>query len=149
MSSYLIEGGRRLEGEVNASGSKNASLPILAASILSGKTTILYNVPNIYDTQTMLKILQLLGCKIIKKNGKIIINSKDIKTQEIPDELMRKMRSSVILAGAIIGRCRKATFSYPGGCDIGTRPIDLHLKGLEKLGVKFEEDGRNYTVLMW
>lgn len=148
MSSYLIEGGRKLEGEVNASGSKNASLPILAASILSGKTTILYNVPNIYDTQTMLKILQLLGCKIIKKNGKIIINSKDIKTQEIPDELMRKMRSSVILAGAIIGRCRKAKFSYPGGCDIGTRPIDLHLKGLEKLGVKFEEDGRNHTVLM-
>ena len=118
MLSYIIEGGNKLEGEVNSSGSKNASLPILAATILSGKTSTLYNVPNIQDTQTMLRILKLLGCKISKKNGKVNIDSRDIKIQEIPDELMRKMRSSVILAGAIIGRCRKAKFSYPGDCDI-------------------------------
>ena len=118
MSSYIIEGGNRFEGEVNVSGSKNASLPIMAASILSGKTTTLYNVPNIYDTKTTMKILELLGCKVNKKNGKIIIDSENIKTTEIPDELMRKMRSSVVLAGAILGRFKEATFSYPGDCDI-------------------------------
>ena len=118
MSSYIIEGGHRLEGEVNVSGSKNASLPIMAASILSGKTTTLYNVPNIYDTKTTMKILELLGCTVTKKNGKIIIDSGNINREEIPDELMRKMRSSVVLAGAILGRFKTATFSYPGGCDI-------------------------------
>ena len=141
MASYIIKGGNKLEGEVKVSGSKNASLPIMAASILSGKTTTLYNVPNIYDTKTTMSILQLIGCKVHKKNGKIIINSRDIKTHEIPDELMRKMRSSVILAGALIGRFKNAIFSYPGGCDIGTRPIDLHLKGFEKLGIHIEESG--------
>ena len=88
-----------------------------------------------------LEILQLLGAKVTKKNSKIIIDSQNIRLQEIPDELMRKMRSSVILAGAILGRFRKAKFSYPGGCDIGTRPIDLHLKGFEKLGINIEESG--------
>jgi len=140
MSSYVIEGGKKLEGEVKISGSKNASLPILAASILSGRKTTLYNVPNIYDIQSTLKILKVLGCKIEKKNGKLIIDSKNIKVQEIPYELMHKMRSSVILAGALIGRFKKATFTYPGGCDIGARPIDLHLKSFEKLGIKIEEN---------
>lgn len=88
-----------------------------------------------------LEILQLLGAKVTKKNSKIIIDSQNIRLQEIPDELMRKMRSSVILAGAILGRFKKAKFSYPGGCDIGTRPIDLHLKGFEKLGINIEESG--------
>ena len=141
MASYIIEGGKRLEGEINISGSKNASLPIMAASILSGEKTTLYNVPNIEDTKTMLEILQILGCKVSRKNGKILIDSKNIKTQEIPDKLMRKMRSSVVIAGAIIGRFKKVKFSYPGGCDIGTRPIDLHLKGFKKLGIDVEEDG--------
>ena len=141
MASYIIEGGKKLEGSANVSGSKNASLPIIAASILSGKTSTLYNVPNIQDTKITLEILKLLGAKTTKKNGKIIIDSQNIKSKEIPDELMRKMRSSVILAGAILGRFREATFSYPGGCDIGSRPIDLHLKGFRKLGIKIEEDG--------
>ena len=141
MASYIIEGGKKLEGSANVSGSKNASLPIIAASILSGKKSTLYNVPNIQDTKITLEILKLLGAKTTKKNGKIIIDSQNIKSKEIPDELMRKMRSSVILAGAILGRFREATFSYPGGCDIGSRPIDLHLKGFRKLGIKIEEDG--------
>lgn len=81
MASYIIEGGNKIEGEVYISGSKNASLPIMAASILSGKTTTLYNVPNIHDTRTTMQILDLLGCKVSKKNGKIIIDSKDIKTR--------------------------------------------------------------------
>ena len=118
MISYIVEGGRKLEGEVAISGSKNASLPIIAASILSGKTTTLYNVPNICDTRITLDILKILGCKVKIKNGKIIINSKDMNCHEIPEDLMRKMRSSVVLAGAILGRFKKATFSYPGDCDI-------------------------------
>lgn len=140
MSQYIIEGGNRLEGEVKASGSKNASLPIIAGSILSGKTTTLYNVPNIQDIKITLEILRLLGCKVTKKNGKIIIDSNSINKTEIPKELMHKLRSSVILAGAIIGRFKKAVFSYPGGCDIGSRPIDLHIKALRKLGISIEED---------
>ena len=140
MISYIIEGGRRLEGTLEVSGSKNASLPIIAASILSGKITKLYNVPNIHDTQITLKILEILGCKIYKRNGKIVIDSSNMEEHKIPDDLMRQMRSSVVLAGAILGRFKKATFSYPGGCDIGSRPIDLHLKGLRKLGIEIEEE---------
>ena len=138
---YIIEGGKKLEGVLSASGSKNASLPILAASILNAGTSTLYNIPNIYDTETTLKILVKLGCKVVKKNGKICIDTNKMEKYEIPDSLMRKMRSSVVIAGAILGRLRKAVFSYPGGCDIGSRPIDLHLKGFEKLGAKIEEDG--------
>ena len=118
MSSYIIEGGRKLEGETYVSGSKNASLPIIAASMLSGKVTKLYDVPAIHDTNVTLEILKVLGCKVKKSKNKIIIDSSNIKVQEIPDKLMRELRSSVILAGALIGRFKKATFSYPGDCDI-------------------------------
>ena len=139
MESYIIEGGNRLEGTVNISGSKNASLPIIAGAILSGKTTKLYNVPDIHDTQITLKILSLLGCKIKKNNGKIEINTKEMNKTEIPEDMMRQMRSTVIMAGAIIGRFKEATFSYPGGCEIGARPIDLHLSAFKKLGINIEE----------
>lgn len=137
---YIINGGKKLEGEITASGSKNASLPIIAGAILSGKTSTLYNVPNIGDTKITLEILELLGCKVVRKNGKIIIDSRYMQKTEIPNELMHKLRSSIILAGALIGRFKKAVFSYPGGCDIGSRPIDLHIKTLQKLGINIEED---------
>lgn len=114
MPSYIIEGGRKLEGEVKISGSKNASLPIIAASILNGGITKLYNVPNIHDTQKMLEILKILGCKVKRKDNKIIIDSSSINKYEIPENLMREMRSSVILAGSLIGKYKKAIFSYPG-----------------------------------
>ena len=140
MASFIIEGGKRLEGEVVISGSKNASLPIIAASILSGKKTTLYNVPNIHDTQVTLKILKYLGCKVKKTNGKIEIDTKYIQKNDIPDYLMREMRSTVILAGALIGRFKDASFSYPGGCDIGSRPIDLHINAFKKLGVEITEE---------
>ena len=114
MSMYKIKGGNKLEGEVAISGSKNSSLPIIAACILNGGVTQLYNVPNIKDTNGMFEILTDLGCKIKKKGKKIIIDSTNIKKFEIDDELMSKMRSSVIIAGALIARFRKAVFSYPG-----------------------------------
>lgn len=140
MSSYIIEGGKRLEGTVKISGSKNSSLPIIAATILNAGKTTLYNVPNIQDTQMMFKILEILGAKVEKKNGKVKIDTSKIEKFEIPPDLMHKMRSSVILAGALIGRYNKAVFSYPGGCDIGSRPIDLHLKSFEKLGITVNQN---------
>ena len=143
MSSYIIEGGHKLEGTVKISGSKNSALPIIAATILNAGKTTLYNVPNIQDTQMMYKILETLGAKIEKKNGKIKIDTSKIEKFKIPPELMHKMRSSVILAGALIGRYQKATFSYPGGCDIGSRPIDLHLKSFEKLGIQVNQNHGN------
>ena len=140
MSKFIIQGGKKLEGEVRISGSKNAALPIIAATVLvKGKTT-LYNVPNIQDVQTMFQIIKDIGGKVTKKNNKVIIDTSKIHTYEIPENLMRKMRSSVILAGAIIGKYNKANFSYPGGCEIGSRPIDLHLKGFEKLGINIKEE---------
>lgn len=139
MSSYIIEGGKALEGTINISGSKNASLPIIAASILNGGISKLYNVPNIHDTQITLKILKILGCKVTKKNDKIVIDSSRMSLCEIPEDLMHKMRSSVVLAGAILARFKNVKFTYPGGCDIGSRPIDLHLKALRKLGIDIDE----------
>lgn len=139
MKNYVITGGRKLTGEIDISGSKNASLPILAASILNGKITKLYNVPNISDISTTIEILRYLGCKVKKDKDKLKIDSKNMNHKKIPDELMRKLRSSVILAGAILSRFGEVEFSYPGGCDIGSRPIDLHLKAFKKLGVKIEE----------
>ena len=140
MYSYIIEGGIRLKGNVDISGSKNATLPILAASILNKDIVNLYNVPNIEDVKITLKILEHLNCKIKKLNNKIIVDSKNMKNLPIPEELMRKLRSSVILAGAILSRFDKVEFSYPGGCDIGARPIDLHLNGFKKIGIRVEEE---------
>lgn len=137
---YIIEGGKKLEGTTYVSGSKNASLPIIAATILNGGVNKLYNVPNIHDTQMMFKILEILGCKIKKNNGKIIIDSRNIEKFEIPENLMSQMRSSVIIAGALLARNKKVIFTYPGGCDIGSRPIDLHIKSFEKLGAKIKEE---------
>ena len=118
MPSYIIEGGKRLEGEEYVSGSKNASLPILASTILNAGTTKLYNVPNIRDTKITQEILKFLGCKVKKTKDKIEIDSKNIIKKEIPEHLMHQMRSTVILAGAILGRFKEVTFSYPGDCDI-------------------------------
>ena len=145
MSEYIIEGGKKAEGEVIISGSKNASLPIIAATILNKGKTILYNVPKIHDTQMMFEILKKLGGKVSIKNNKVVIDTSDIKKYEIPEDLMRQMRSSVIIVGALVGKYKEATFSYPGGCDIGTRPIDLHLKAFEKLGININKNYGNIT----
>lgn len=113
-------------------------MPIIAASILNGGVTELHNIPDISDIKIMLQILEKLGCKIEHKSDKIIINSKDINSYEIPADLMHKMRSSVSIVGALIGRYKRCIFTYPGGCDIGKRPIDLHLKAFEKMGVQVQ-----------
>ena len=147
MSEYIIKGGKKVEGEVTISGSKNAALPIIAATILHDGKTTLYNVPNIHDTQMMFEILKQIGAEVIKKKNKVIIDTRKISKYEIPEELMRQMRSSVIFVGALVGKYKNATFSYPGGCDIGTRPIDLHLKAFEKLGININKNYGNITCI--
>ena len=141
MLSYVIEGNNKIEGEIKASGSKNAALPIIATAILNPEPVTFYNIPNIEDTKITLKILKLLGCKITIDSGKITISSKEMSSKTIPKDLMHKLRSTVVLAGAILGRFKEATFSYPGGCNIGKRPIDLHLKAFKDLGAQIQERG--------
>lgn len=108
MLSYIIEGGRRLEGETFVSGSKNASLPIIAGTLLNSGVSRLYNVPNIHDTQMMFEILKKLGCKVRRNNGKIIVDSNELISDEIPNELMRQMRSSVVMVGAMLRKNEKS-----------------------------------------
>ena len=143
MSSYIIEGGKKLQGELVVSGSKNASLPIMAATLLNKGISKLYNVPNIHDVQMMIEILKELGCKIKRSGNKVVIDSSSVHKFEISENLMREMRSSVVIAGALLGRYKNASFSYPGGCEIGARQIDLHVKGFKKLGIiVIEENGK-------
>lgn len=118
MCCYIIDGGKKLDGIVKVSGSKNAALPIISAAILNGGITKLYNIPNIHDTRITLEILKYLGCKVNKNNDKIEINSKNITKKDIPEKLMREMSTTVIIAGALLGRFKEVIFSYPGDCDI-------------------------------
>lgn len=136
---YIVEGGKRLSGEITISGSKNASLPVIAASILNNGIVELENCPNIHDVKIMFDILSKLGCKIIYKHSKIVVDSTNLKWYEIPNDLMHEMRSSVIIVGALLGRLGKCKFTYPGGCEIGARPINMHLDAFEQLGVKITE----------
>ena len=118
MSEYIIKGGKKALGKVSISGSKNAALPIIAASILNAGKTTLYNVPDIHDTQMMFEILKRIGATVTKKKNKVIIDTNKINCYEIPEDLMRQMRSSVIFVGSLLGKHQKAIFSYPGDCDI-------------------------------
>ena len=142
MYKYIITGGNRLIGETYASGSKNASLPILAATIINGKKNYLYNVPDIKDVKITLEILEKIGCKVEKYKNTVIIDSSSINKTTIPDKLMRELRASIIIVGALLARFKSASFSHPGGCEIGARPIDLHLDNFKKIGIKIDENSR-------
>lgn len=139
MGKYIIQGGKRIEGELRVGGAKNSVLPIFAATILSGKESIIYDCPVLKDVEIMIEILKVLGCSVKREGKVIIIDSSNDINYEVPDALVRKMRSSIVLLGALISRVKKAHICFPGGCDIGPRPIDLHLKGLEQLGVRINE----------
>ncbi|MCG8539750.1 MAG: UDP-N-acetylglucosamine 1-carboxyvinyltransferase [Clostridia bacterium] len=139
MSKYLITGGRKLRGELEISGAKNAVLPILAASVINGGVSVINGFPNLRDVDIMIKILMSLGCKVEKTYNSIIVNSRNIFTHEIDESLVREMRSSIFLMGPMLARFGKIKISYPGGCEIGHRPIDLHLKGLREMGVEITE----------
>lgn len=142
MSLYRIIGGNRLKGSIKVEGAKNAVLPILAATILNGGESILENVPDLNDVETMLEILKNLGCYVSRQGSRVIVDSSSITSNEIPTVLVKRMRSSIILLGSLLGRTGKVVSSYPGGCAIGVRPIDLHLKGLRMLGANVEMHGQ-------
>lgn len=139
MCKYIVNGGNKIEGTLELRGAKNAILPIMAATILNENKSIIHNVPNISDVDIMIKILKSIGCKVEYNNDTLIIDSSNINSSEIDEQYVRQMRSSIIIMGAMIGRLDYTKISYPGGCAIGSRPIDLHLKALQKLGVIIEE----------
>ena len=136
MSKLIVTGGIRLKGEISIDGSKNAVLPILAATLLNAGICIIKNCPQLKDVDIALKILSMAGCKVKFENGIITVDSSTINCTEIPVDLAAEMRSSIIFMGPMLARCGKVLISFPGGCEIGPRPIDLHLKGLRSMGAK-------------
>ena len=141
MSQLLVKGGCCLQGEVTVQGAKNSVLPILAATLLAEGQVELRNCPRLRDVDTSIQILQSLGCDAKWEGGTLIVNTAALNRSEISDILMREMRSSAIFLGAILARCGQADLSYPGGCELGPRPIDLHLSGLRDLGAEISEEG--------
>ena len=140
MDKFVIEGGNKLYGKVEIQSAKNTVLPLLAASILTDEPVKIRGVPCIADVENMLRILIELGCKIKRLKDVVIIDSSNAVSHEIPARLTKELRSSVFMLGSVLTRFRKAKISYPGGCDIGLRPIDLHLSGLKRLGVEISEE---------
>ncbi len=139
MEKLVIHGGRKLSGEIDIQGAKNSALPILAATVLIKGESVIHNCPELSDIDAAIRILKHLGCKVKKENKTLIVDSREITCYNIPDGLMREMRSSIVFLGSVLGRTGKAVMSSPGGCDIGLRPIDLHLSSLRTLGVCIEE----------
>ena len=139
MDKYLVEGGTKLYGKIRAQCAKNAVLPLLAAAVLTDEQVKIYNMPMISDVENMLHILSEVGCKIKRQKDCTIIDSANAASHEIPARLTKELRSSIFMLGSVLTRFHRAKISYPGGCDIGLRPIDLHLAGLKRLGVKIQE----------
>lgn len=143
MTTFHIHGGIPLQGEVRIQGSKNAALPILAATLLTGDTSDIRNCPQIADVQHMVSLLQSLGCRVRRSGDGYLVDSARAGARNMSGDAITGMRSSLCLLGAMLGRFGEVAMEHPGGCVIGKRPIDLHLKALEKMGVSFsEEDGK-------
>ncbi len=141
MDSIIIRGSRSLFGEIDVQGSKNSSLPILAATVLVDGISVIHNCPDLSDVNAAIGILRHLGCEVKRENHTVTVDARHVSRYEIPDFLMREMRSSIVFLGSVIGRTGKAELSSPGGCEIGLRPIDLHLSSLRKLGIAIDESG--------
>lgn len=147
MSSIEIIGGEQLKGELKIQGSKNAALPVIAATILNKGTTILKNCPKILDVFAMVEILEELGCKTVWEGNTLIVDSTTITSTKVSEEAVRKMRSSILYLGALLGRCHEVTIAYPGGCSIGKRPIDFHLNAIKKMNVHQEFLDKEETII--
>ena len=147
MEIWHIRGGNRLNGTCQVQGSKNASLPILAATILAPMRCELHHVPELRDVDAALRILRHLGCRVLQEEQNVYIDSTGLTGCCIPNYLMEEMRSSVIFMGALLTRCGEANISLPGGCHLGKRPIDLHLMALRQMGAAIEENGRKLHCL--
>ncbi len=142
MDRYIIDGGEKLYGIVEIQSAKNTVLPLLAASVLTDEPVKIRGVPTINDVENMIRILTEVGCSIKRQRDCVVIDSSNAVSHEIPTRLTKELRSSVFMLGSVLTRFRRAKISYPGGCDIGLRPIDLHLLGLKRLGVEIiEKDG--------
>ena len=140
MSFYRIEGGRPLSGSLSVQGAKNSVLPILAAAVLAPGQSVIHNCPDLSDVSATLDILRLLGCRTEREGDTVLVDASALCRSDIPDRLMREMRSSVIFLGALLARLGEAELTYPGGCELGPRPIDLHLSALRRLGAEIRED---------
>jgi UDP-N-acetylglucosamine 1-carboxyvinyltransferase len=145
MDKILVHGGRPLSGSIKVSGSKNSSLPILAATLLTREPCVVYGVPDLSDTNYMLQILAHLGAQVERASGTVTVTAEKVQCVA-PYDIVRKMRASVCVLGPLLGRCKEATVALPGGCVIGDRPIDLHLKGFEALGAAVRVEGGDIKV---
>ncbi|MDD4607534.1 MAG: UDP-N-acetylglucosamine 1-carboxyvinyltransferase [Bacilli bacterium] len=147
MKRIKITGGNFLEGTIRISGAKNSAVALVPASLLSDELVKLDNVPNISDIDALNEILTFLGAKV-KRNGEIMeIDSSEVENKSIPEHISKKLRASYYFMGALLGKYKKVEMYFPGGCSIGARPINLHLKGFEALGAKVIEDGNKYTII--
>ena len=146
MSVIQVQGLRSLKGEIKIQGSKNAVLPMMAAAVLHKGTTVIHNVPRIQDVFCMLGILEHIGCICRFDSHTLTIDARDLTQAEIPEDYIKSMRSSIMLSGPLLGRTGNAVTSFPGGCSIGERPIDLHLSAFRKLGAIIEEQGDKLMV---
>jgi len=138
MDKIIIEGGRSLRGSMAVSGSKNAALPILVSSLLTDGMSEYENVPRLRDIQSTIDLLMHLGARVSRREGRVCIDAGGLDSHEAPYDLVRKMRASILVLGPLLARLKKARVSLPGGCAIGARPINLHLKGMERLGATIE-----------
>lgn len=134
MDKIIINGNRRLNGEITVQGAKNSVLPILVATLLVNGVSVIHNCPILSDVEATIKILRYLGCIVTREGHTITVDSTNVNRNNVPDNLMREMRSSIVFLGGILGRMGKAVLSTPGGCEIGLRPIDLHLSSMEQFG---------------
>lgn len=139
MYRFMVVGGNPLKGTIRVSGSKNATLPILAACLLVEDECCIKEVPRLRDVEVMKEVLTYLGAKVSWEKNVIKVNAKSVQDYEVTEELMRKMRASNLVLGPLVGRFRQAKISYPGGCNIGSRPMNLHIKGLRAMGVEISE----------
>ncbi len=139
MAKFMVVGGNRLQGKVTVSGSKNACLPILAATLLYPGETVVHRVPQLRDVEVMCEVLQHLGAKVVREGDTVIVNAKALQNWEVNEDMTRRMRASNLVLGPLLGRYQRANVSYPGGCDIGSRPMNLHLKGMAALGARITE----------
>ncbi len=139
MCEYQITGGRPLAGQLTVQGAKNSVLPILAATVLADGESEICNCPDLSDVTATLEILRLLGCKVQREGGTVRVDTSALECSHIPQQLMGELRSSVVFLGALLARCGSAQLAYPGGCELGPRPIDLHLMALRTLGADVRE----------
>ena len=148
MDKFIINGGKKLSGEIRVSGSKNAILPLMPAALLAKGKSVLHNVPYLNDIKMMAHVLRVIGARVDYDDGTLEIDSTHCIYFEAPYELVSKMRASIYVMGPLLARFGEAKVSFPGGCAIGTRPVDLHLMAMEKLGAEIEIS-HGYILSKW